>query len=154
MNCQKGIPFNFANFGTNPYGKNLIGIAHYASPRDGCSSLKPIDFTKDYEYEFMTSPIVVVDRGNCTFVTKAINAQAIGAKIVLIVYDQPDNVEEYIMADDGRGSELTIPTIMVNSLDGNIIKQFLNSNNTNISQHVAFSVTFPMVNHQYSFNFG
>ena len=59
-----------ANFGYNPYGNTVLGSGHLANPINACS---PID-TPDYDEEWDSTPIIVVKRGNCTFVTKAMYA--------------------------------------------------------------------------------
>jgi hypothetical protein len=43
---------------------------------------------------------MIVPRGNCKFVPKALNAQKAGAKLV-IVMDNETHSEPFIMADNG-----------------------------------------------------
>jgi E3 ubiquitin-protein ligase RNF13 len=75
-----------ANFGYVPYGKNLIGNVHLAEPIEACGPLKPMNVSLGND----PSPILLVKRGGCTFVSKAHYAQLIGAKLVMIV----DTIEE------------------------------------------------------------
>lgn len=49
------------------------------------------------------SPIVVIERGGCHFVTKTHYAQLIGAKMALIIDDKEENENYVIMIDDGFG---------------------------------------------------
>ena len=68
-------------------------------------------------------------RGNCNFVTKAENAQKLGAKMVLIA----DNIDEklkIVMADDGRGRLIHIPSLFINFTDGNRLIEMLTKNIT------------------------
>ena len=67
---------------------------------------------------------MIVPRGNCKFVPKALNAQKAGAKLV-IVMDNETHSEPFIMADNGEGNnymikgyKVKIPTIFVNHTDG------------------------------------
>lgn len=61
----------------------------------------------------------MVKRGGCTFVTKAINAERAGAKLVIIVDDKADeDATQVVMGDDGNGDNVNIPTIFVNQKDG------------------------------------
>lgn len=45
----------------------------------------------------------MVDRGNCTFVTKAMNIEKLGVKLAIIADNRDEVTEGLIMADDGRG---------------------------------------------------
>ena len=67
---------------------------------------------------------MIVPRGNCKFVPKALNAQKAGAKLV-IVMDNETYSEPFIMADNGEGKydandgyKVKIPTVFVNHTDG------------------------------------
>lgn len=70
--------------------------------------------------------------------TKAENAQKLGAKMVLIA----DNVEEkqkIIMADDGRGRLIHIPSLFINFADGNKLIEMLRKNIT-VKLHMKLEV--------------
>lgn len=88
-------------------------------------------------------PIIMVDRGNCTFVTKTRNIQNIGGHLALIVNNRDnDSVDNILMIDDGTGSDITIPAILINHEDGEKIKTFLRSN---LQSLVLLSVEFQLV---------
>ena len=88
--------------------------------------------------------ILLVDRGGCTFVQKARNAQHTGATAVIIAdskcqckhekvctpeaYESDCELDEPIMADDGSGGDITIPTILLFKQDADPIKSYLESN--------------------------
>jgi len=62
---------------------------------------------------------VVVKRGNCSFTTKAKNAQFIGAKLVMIIDDNMmEDVTSIIMADDGKGESINVPVVLISEIDG------------------------------------
>lgn len=76
------------------------------------------------------TPIVIVDRGECTFVTKVRNIEKLGVKLAIIVDDREEYSENLIMADDGTGHSINIPAFIVRKKDGNIIKDTLINNPT------------------------
>ena len=85
--------------------------------------------------------ILMVDRGGCTFVIKARNAQHAGAVAVLIADNTclcaagdacvPDDkktaceVNEPVMANDGFGGDVTIPSFLVFKQDADPVKKLL-----------------------------
>ena len=74
-----------------------------------------------------TGKIVMINRGNCTFVAKVLAAQAAGAIAVIMV----NNVAGYItMAGDDNS--ITIPAILISQADGAIFAAQL-SNNLNVT---------------------
>lgn len=70
--------------------------------------------------------IVMVRRGECTFVTKVKVASAKGAHAVIIV-DKEDSsltahdLQNIIVADDGYGSTISIPSILISRFDGQLL---------------------------------
>ncbi|CAM9354352.1 unnamed protein product, partial [Discosporangium mesarthrocarpum] len=87
--------------------------------------------------DYMKNPfIVMVDRGNCTFATKVRKAQHLGASGVLIadnnclcgdigcIMDEGMECEqvEPIMADDGSGADIAIPSFLMKKQDAQAIK--------------------------------
>jgi hypothetical protein len=99
-------------------GKLVIGsdAADTAGPSafDGCSA-----FTNAAA---LAGNIAVVDRGTCNFIVKSKNAQAAGAKALLVVDNKRETCLAPAMGDGGDTTVLTIPTISVNALDGDVIK--------------------------------
>jgi len=69
------------------------------------------------------TPIVLVNRGGCSFVRKTRNIQDIGGKLVLIA-DSRANADpsSVIMVDDGTGSNIAIPTIMITKEEGESLR--------------------------------
>jgi hypothetical protein len=68
------------------------------------------------------TPIVIVDRGECTFVTKVRNIEKMGVKMAIIVDDKEENTEDLIMADDGTGHSVNIPSFIIRKKEGDLIK--------------------------------
>lgn len=72
----------------------------------------------------LSGKIAVVDRGGCTFVTKVLNAQAKGAKGVIVV----NNVASGRPSMGGSSPDVVIPSVGVTQADGNAIKNVLPGN--------------------------
>jgi len=71
----------------------------------------------------------MVDRGNCTFVSKVRNIEKLGIKLAIIIDNREEHTEELIMADDGSGHGVTIPSFIIRKKDGLAIKETLGSSN-------------------------
>jgi hypothetical protein len=109
------------------------------------------------EMEPWKSPfILMVDRGNCTFVQKVRKAQHAGAAGVLIADNvcqcsqpaclTPNNgmceIAEPVMGDDGSGADVTIPSFLIFKQDADPIKEEIMKDQS-IRIDMAFSVPAP-----------
>lgn len=66
----------------------------------------------------------MVDRGKCHFVKKAQNAQNFGGMMLVVVDNKSwEDPELLIMADDGRGSSVKIPSFLIGMSDGDKLKK-------------------------------
>ncbi len=74
------IKYSVANYGSIAYGKKLLGLVRSAPNVNGCSVMEPFNGNITQESIFL-----LIERGNCTFVTKSRNAQNIGVKLAIIV---------------------------------------------------------------------
>jgi hypothetical protein len=87
-----------------------------ATTSDGCSPLNNANAIRNN--------LAMIDRGSCTFVTKARNAQAAGATGVIIV----DNTRGALcatplsMGDNTGATDITIPLISISATDGDALK--------------------------------
>lgn len=107
-----------ALFGFPRYGGSITGFLTYAPENaTACNGLPAVDPSQAFE------TIYVVDRGDCTFVTKVRAAQKAGARAVIVV----DSVQETLpfMADDGTGRDIEIPSVLIGFTDGTKIKSAL-----------------------------
>jgi hypothetical protein len=113
------------------------------------------DETKQMAH-WRTPFILMVDRGDCTFVKKVRNAQKLGAAGVVIA----DNTclcvssdvcktktgqcetKEPIMADDGSGADITIPSFLMFKQDADPIKAAL-KNNTVVRMQMSWALPRP-----------
>lgn len=137
------VPSSLANFGNPPYGSKMIGkvyLPENKKERSGCKSLHSLNFTGEWEEEAI-SPIVIVDRGSCSFAQKVRHAQDIGAKAVLVVDNIiEDNVENAILVDDGSGGDIAIPSFLLAKEEGDLIKK------TARKEEVILILTFELGN--------
>ncbi len=88
----------------------------------------------------------MVDRGNCSFVTKTRNVQNIGGHLALIVNNDNTPPENILMVDDGTGKDIIIPAILISKADGEKIKDFLRKSSQSVRENVLVSVEFDIVN--------
>ena len=77
---------------------------------------------KDHKIEQkMATKIVVVERGECSFVTKVRNAERAGASLLVVADHQEEEVKNVIMGDDGTGTGIRIPSMLISKKDGEIL---------------------------------
>jgi hypothetical protein len=110
-----------ATFGPSAPAAGVAGAfalvnAGGAIPTQGCGPLAG----------FPAGSLAVVDRGTCSAVEKAANAQAAGAVAVIIVND----VAGPPPRPDGTGPSITIPTVMISQSDGAVLKAGLPATGT------------------------
>lgn len=117
-----------------------------------CNKPEQIILDREGDPDSDFSPIVLVDRGNCSFIRKTKNVQEIGGAVTLIAdYRDNANPENIIMIDDGTGLSVAIPTIMISKEDGKILKNAINStmernkNNNLIKEYVVLIIDFEIV---------
>lgn len=146
----EGYDHREALFGVPPYGGSIAQSVYYAAS-DLCDPT--VDTRGGYpirakdntgKMEPWPSPyILMVDRGGCSFVQKVRNAQRSGAAGVVIADNtclcsdkncvsangqdvcQP---AEPIMADDGSGGDISIPSFLMFKVDADQIKAELQAN--------------------------
>ncbi|XP_013404699.1 protease-associated domain-containing protein 1 [Lingula anatina] len=106
------------NFG-GVFNQSLAGLHLIPTdPIHGCSPLN-----KPYLFE---NQVALIERGECSFLTKAIHAQQAGAVAAVITDNQPDNVEMYIdMIEDGTNRDSVIPVLFLLGKNGYMIRKTL-----------------------------
>lgn len=67
---------------------------------------------------------MLVDRGSCSFVTKVRNAERAGASLVVVIDDRVENITNVIMGDDGTGTGIRIPSMLIGRDSGQKLKDF------------------------------
>jgi hypothetical protein len=134
---------SIADFGHIPYGQTLVGQAVYISDNEyGCNSFE--DTLKKFEDP---APIVIVKRGECSFVQKVRNVEHGGGKLAIIVDEKNyENVKFVTMVNDGTGNGIIIPSLMINKDPGNKIIDFFTSHDESVNKNVKIVAVFD-VNH-------
>ncbi len=97
-----------AAFGPPLSSPGVTGDVAYATPADGCAAVSGV-----------AGKIALIDRGTCTFVTKAVNAQAAGAIAVVIANNVAGSPPPGL---GGSDPTIIIPTVSITQADGNTIK--------------------------------
>ena len=72
----------------------------------------------------LTGKIALISRGTCEFGSKALNAQNAGA-IAVIIYNNVGGMVS--MAAGTEGGDVTIPAVFMSKLDGEALRDYLNS---------------------------
>ena len=138
---SSGIDMNVATFGDIPYGTDLYGKVYYDTENTDIEmACKDLAYFQE-NFNFESQPILMVDRGSCSFVTKARNAQNIGAKAIVIINNNEDDINDIYMIDDGTGMDISIPAILISNSNGNIIKDYINKNK---SSKISFIINFEL----------
>lgn len=124
-----GFKVSLANFGVIPYGHSLIGRIYYDPDNaDGCQPFGDFDFSKDPDDKDHPTPIILVDRGECTFVKKVRNIEHAGGRLGIVMDNKIEDVTSVIMSDDGTGMGIMIPSLLIGKTDGQILKKFIADN--------------------------
>jgi hypothetical protein len=110
---SKELSTGTAAFGATPTVNNFAGevvngvAASGSGLTDGCAAITPA----------VAGKIALVDRGTCGFVVKAANAQAAGAKAVIIA-----NNTGGLLSMSGADPTVTIPALMITQADAVTIR--------------------------------
>jgi minor extracellular serine protease Vpr len=74
-----------------------------------------------FDVEKMATKIVITKRGNCSFVTKVRNAERAGASLLVVVDNNQEDIKNVIMGDDGTGTGIRIPSMLIGKEHGQIL---------------------------------
>jgi hypothetical protein len=96
-----------------------------ANPTDGCTALT----------NTVTGKIVVVDRGNCSFKTKALNIQNAGGIGMLLVNNQASASPPAMGDDANLTATITIPSLSVTDIEGALIKSEIGNGVVTATMH-------------------
>ena len=129
--------FSLANFGKVPYGHSIFGTVFKGSPNHGCSDLQSMNW--DSNQGIM---IVFLQRGGCHFTNKVINAQKIGAGLVLIADTVDENVEKILPFEENSEviHKIDIPMLFLSKEDGQNFSNILNTD-----KKITMAVNFELV---------
>jgi hypothetical protein len=112
--------------------KNIVMVSPFEYSYDTDNDLIPDENLgiDSFNSNDIAGKCVVIQRGTIPFSQKAYNAQQAGASMVIIYNNNIYRPNEIITIGTGSlGSSVTIPTLMLNNLEGHrIVKQIRNSN--------------------------
>ena len=91
----------------------------------------------------MATKIVVVLRGECSFVTKVRNAERAGASLLVVADHQKEDVKNVIMGDDGTGTGIRIPSMLIGKEQGRSIIDFANKTDSVVTLSAEFVMPHP-----------
>ena len=74
--------------------------------------------------------MILIDRGNCTFVTKARNIEKAGANVALIGDNIAEHSENKVMSDDGSGHSINIPAFLLRKKSADYFKEYKENGNS------------------------
>mmetsp|Transcript_3003 Transcript_3003/g.7682 ORF Transcript_3003/g.7682 Transcript_3003/m.7682 type:complete len:462 (-) Transcript_3003:74-1459(-) len=126
MESEGWIYGSTATFGNPLFNERVKGEVLYGKSQDNhCSKHYDLPHMENAAYEtFSQARLVVVDRGDCTFVTKVRIAQDVHHAAGVIIIDKkgstatPKEIQEIVMADDGNGHFVDIPCILISRSEG------------------------------------
>ena len=108
----KEMDYKIADIGSVPYGKSLVLELMQASPYDLCSVYKN---TLQSQRRFA----LLVTRGNCHFSVKAVNAQLLGASMLVVVDNEAESKNLFMVENDVvLMHKVKIPVILISQKDG------------------------------------
>ena len=128
------IPYTMGNFGDIPHENTTLkgNLKMDHTQIDLCS---PISNLKD------NNVVLLAQRGKCSFVRKVLNGQNAGAMMVIIADNIIEDSEHFVMADDGNGRSVHIPSIFINEANGEILESLVSEQNPSVSLEIRF--TYP-----------
>jgi len=116
----------YANYGRVLYGSSQMGYVYYNPENpDGCD--RDLSWADDFsdDPDGIASPVFLMERGHCTFVTKTRNVQHHQGAVAVVIDNQEENINNVIMSDDGTGAGLNIPSMMISKKDGDVLKEYI-----------------------------
>jgi uncharacterized repeat protein (TIGR01451 family) len=126
------LPDAFGNGAPSPSGQTANIVVVQSSTgiaTQGCGALT--------NAAAVAGNIALVDRGTCTFQTKAATAQAAGAIAAIVVNNVPGDPNLVLMGPDNTQPNITIPAVMISFNDGATIKAQLPSPGVNATLAAA-----------------
>jgi len=154
------IKASYSNFGKIPYGYTLSGRIYFDPDNIksdmACEPIETIKIPKNPSVD--QAPIVMIDRGNCTFVKKVKNVENIGGHLALIIENvDGEDPSHIIMSDDQKrqGENIHIPAVLIGFEDGKKIKDFYrkNKDNPDTLKRIIIEVQFEMEHNSNTVNY-
>lgn len=71
------------------------------------------------------TPLLIADRGGCSFVQKVRNMEEAGAAVGIVVDNSDEKISHVVMTDDGTGAGIRIPSMLISKKDGMMLLNWL-----------------------------
>ena len=157
---DKQIEINYGKIGTSQYDFSTRGKLYlqndniFNTKRNGCIPIINLNILLNETNFSENFKILLVNNGGCSIVQKTRNAQKAGFSMLIIINNVETNIKNIIMTDDGYGSDIHIPVIMISKNDGDILIKYMemnknekviveiNFNNKKVSEKVDFKFFF------------
>ena len=138
------LTLSYANYGemkTSFHAKGKVFIPpKQSSPDIACSPLTDIKLTDD-NFNYQHFPVILIPKGNCSYVQITRNVQAQGGLLAIIINDKPGTIDSIIPENDGTAEDISIPTALISYEDGNKIYSYMYENvNEDVFFHIDFSL--------------
>lgn len=122
---------SIGSFGYPRYGQDFVGTLVFPSYSDyNCYSI-------NVDYSDVSNAVVVFTRGRCRFVEFAKIAQDAGAKAVIIINANNDDISEKIMISNQDNDYVQVFAMLINQDDGTILK-------ANSSSSITMKIYLPV----------
>ena len=105
-----------SSFGRIPYGHKIEGRLLYDINNPlGCER-----FNREAREDPLVgeSPFIMIQQGNCSLFDKVSNAEQSGGHLAIIISDKDGPVEGIFLSEEGLGTDITIPALLISKSDG------------------------------------
>ena len=91
------------------------------------------------------SPFMIAARGGCSFVTKVRNMEEIGVAVGIVVDNNgEEDITNIVMADDGTGAGIRIPSMLISKTDGEKLLDFIKTASSEELKQINVLAIFDM----------
>ena len=91
-------------------------------------------------------PFMVAERGDCSFVKKVRVMEEAGVALAIIADNTNEDISNIVMSDDGTGSGIRIPSVLISKADGQILTDFMRTASQEQLDQISILVNFDMTN--------
>ena len=85
---------------------------------------------------------VLLERGDCHFVTKVRNVALNGGQLAIIIDNKNEDIKGVMMTDDGTGAGIRIPSVLIGNADGQKLKNYILTASEEDVKKIKFNINF------------
>lgn len=116
------IEASYANFGYIPYGQTIMGKVSW--DKEHFELCEPLEEGTKVSRTDDLSPVMIANRGDCSFVQKVRNMEKMGVSVGIIIDNTNESIDNLVMSDDGTGQGIRIPSMIISQKDGKLIEKW------------------------------